>query len=133
MKLFVNKENSTPLIPKLLECWIGNHTIVPKLRECSSEESLTFCQLRESRKEVLIKEFECSASKFSNVRKYQFWRHDNKPIELWSNNVIFEKIIYIHNNLVEAGLVFRLEDYVYRSSVDYSGEKGLLDSVFVCN
>jgi hypothetical protein len=65
----------------------------------------------------------------SNVKHNQFWRHDNKPIELWSNKVISEKIRYIHNNPVEEGLVFRPEDYRYSSAVDYSGEKGLLDGV----
>jgi hypothetical protein len=51
--------------------------------------------------------------------------------ELWSNAVIQQKVDYIHNNPVEAGLVFRAEDYMYSSAVDYSGEKGLLDSVLV--
>lgn len=67
----------------------------------------------------------------SNVSKYQFWRHDNRPIELWSNKVIDEKINYIHQNPVEEGLVFRAEDYRYSSAIDYAGEKGLLDDVIV--
>jgi hypothetical protein len=67
----------------------------------------------------------------SNVNQYQFWRHDNHPIELWSNKVIDGKIYYVHKNPVEAGLVFRAEDYIYSSAVDYAGEKGLLDDVIV--
>ena len=85
----------------------------------------------ESRKEWLIEQFERAGNKSSNVKKYQFWRHDNKPIELWSNKVIDEKINYIHNNPVEEGLVFRPEDYVYSSAKDYSGEKGLLNGIIV--
>ncbi len=65
------------------------------------------------------------------MSKYQFWRHDNKPIELWSNKVIDEKINYIHNNPVEEGLVFRPEDYVYSSAKDYSGEKGILNDIII--
>ena len=61
----------------------------------------------------------------------QFWQHNNKPIELWSNKVIFEKINYIHNNPVEAGLVFYPQDYVYSSARDYAGEQGLLKGVVV--
>lgn len=86
---------------------------------------------RESRKEFLLEQFKKAAQKSSNVKKHQFWRHDNKPIELWSNKVIWEKVQYIHNNPVEAGLVFRPEDYRYSSAVDYSGENGLLDNVLV--
>ena len=86
---------------------------------------------RESRKEWLLEQFKKVGAKSSNVNKYQFWRHDNKPIELWSNKVIDEKINYIHNNPVEEGLVFKAEDYVYSSAIDYSGEKGILDNVIV--
>lgn len=82
---------------------------------------------RESRREWLFEHFEKAGSISSNVTRYQFWRHDNKPIELWSNKVIDEKISYIHNNPVEEGLVFNPEDYVYSSARDYSGEKGLLE------
>jgi hypothetical protein len=45
--------------------------------------------------------------------------------------VIQEKITYIHNNPVAAGLVFRAEDYVYSSTVDYDDEKGLLDNIVI--
>ena len=76
---------------------------------------------RESRKEWLLEQFKKAAESTTNVNNYQLWRHDNKPIELWSNNVITEKINYIHNNPVEEGLVFRAEDYVYSSARDYSG------------
>jgi hypothetical protein len=81
--------------------------------------------------EWLLEQFEKSGNKSSNVKKYQFWRHDNKPIELWSNKVIDEKISYIHNNPVEEGLVYHPEDYVYSSAKDYSGEKGILEGVIV--
>lgn len=86
---------------------------------------------QESRKEWLLKQFEEAGKKSSNVNQYQLWRHDNKPIELWSNNVIDEKLNYIHNNPVEKGLVFRAEQYVYSSAIDYAGEKGLLDIVLI--
>ncbi|VFB03995.1 MULTISPECIES: hypothetical protein [Chryseobacterium] len=65
------------------------------------------------------------------MSQYQFWRHDNKSIELWSNKVIFQKINFVHQNPVEAGLVFRAEDYRYSSAVDYADEKSLLDDIVV--
>jgi REP element-mobilizing transposase RayT len=88
---------------------------------------------RESRKEFLLKKFKEAAIESSNVKHSQFWRHDNKPIELWSNKVITEKINYVHNNPVEAGYVFRPEDCKYSSAVDYSDEKGLLDKILMVN
>jgi REP element-mobilizing transposase RayT len=84
---------------------------------------------KESRKENLLAVFKKAADEASNVHKYKFWRHDNHPIEIWSNKVIAEKIRYIHNNPVDAGLVFKAEEYMYSSATDYCGEKGLLDDV----
>jgi REP element-mobilizing transposase RayT len=86
---------------------------------------------QESRKTWLLEQFRKAALASSNVRDFQFWRHDNKPIELWSNKVIDEKINYIHYNPVEAGLVFSPEHYLYSSAADYAGEKGLLEDVIV--
>ena len=37
---------------------------------------------RESRKQFLLEFFRKEGAKSSNVTHYQFWRHDNKPIEL---------------------------------------------------
>ena len=42
------------------------------------------------------------------MNKYQFWQHNNKPIELWCPKVTQEKINYVHNNPVEAGLVYHI-------------------------
>ena len=86
---------------------------------------------KESRKEFLLAQFRKAAENSSNVKNYQFWQHDNKPIELWSNAVIWEKIKYIHDNPVKAGLVYRPEDYIYSSAIDYAYEKGLLDDILV--
>lgn len=85
----------------------------------------------ESRKTWLLEQFKKAALQSSNVKHHQFWRHDNNPIEIWSNKVLVEKIRYIHNNPVEAGLVYKPEDYIYSSAKDYSGEKGLLENVIV--
>ncbi len=68
---------------------------------------------------------------FKTPKGFRFWRTDNKPIELWSNGAIDQKVNYIHQNPVEEGLVFMAEDYVYSSAVDYAGEKGLLDVTVV--
>lgn len=86
---------------------------------------------KESRKEFLLDQFRKAGAKASNVNEYQFWRHDNHPIELWSNKVIYQKINYIHKNPVKAGLVYYPEDYVYSSAADYADRKGLLDNVIV--
>jgi REP element-mobilizing transposase RayT len=91
---------------------------------------------RESRREILLEQFEVAGTKTSNVKNYQFWRHDNKPIELWTPKVINQKIIraafrYVHNNPVEEGVVFEPQDYKYSSAIDYAGGIGLLDNICI--
>ena len=63
----------------------------------------------------------------SNNKDFQFWQQDNRPIELWSNEVIQQKLIYIHNNPVTMGLVDEPWHWKYSSALDYAGGKGLLD------
>jgi hypothetical protein len=60
--------------------------------------------------------FERAGKKKSNVSKYQFWQHHNKPIELWSTSVIKQKLDYIHNNPVEAGFVTEPTQWKYNSA-----------------
>ena len=86
---------------------------------------------KRSRKEFLLDFFKKEAAKSSNVKNYQFWRHDNKPIELWTNKVIQQKINYVHNNPVEEGLVYKPEDYVYSSAADYADQKVLIDEMMI--
>jgi len=76
----------------------------------------------ESRKEWMLKQFKQSGKAGIN----QFWQHDNHPIETYSNEIIQQKIDYIHNNPVEAGIVDEPWHYRYSSSRDYAGIKGLL-------
>jgi len=65
--------------------------------------------------------------------EYQFWRQDNQPKELYSPAFVFQKLNYIHNNPVEAGIVEKPEEYLYSSARDYKQTKkcGLLDVVFI--
>lgn len=86
---------------------------------------------QESRKEYLLWFFERAAKKKSNNSKYQFWQHHNKPIELWSEHVIKQKIDYIHNNPVASGFVVNPEDWKYSSARNFQEDNTVLkiDSV----
>ena len=68
---------------------------------------------------------------FQTDKGNNFWQPESRPIELWSNKVIDQKLNYIHYNPVEEGMVFRPEDYMYSSSNDYAGGMSLLDIVVI--
>lgn len=81
---------------------------------------------QESRKEWMLSIFKSAGEYNSNNTNFQFWRQDNKPIEVYSNAVIDQKLNYLHNNPVKEGIVDQAEDYIYSSARDYAGQKGLL-------
>jgi len=59
----------------------------------------------ESRREWLLYLFRYFASRQVNNSEFQVWQHHNHPISLESNRWIDQKIKYIHQNAVQAGLV----------------------------
>ncbi len=87
----------------------------------------------ESRREWMLEIFKRSGEANSRNSEYQFWRQDNQPKELYSPAFVFQKLSYIHNNPVEAGVVDKPEEYLYSSARDYKQTKkcGLLDVVFI--
>ena len=87
----------------------------------------------ESRKNWMLKIFNEQGQGNSRNKNYQFWRQDNQPQELYSPKFFFQKLNYIHNNPVEAGIVDNAEEYLYSSARDYHYGKqvGLLEIEFL--
>ena len=82
---------------------------------------------QESRKEWLLWMLKKAGKQKGNVNKYQFWQHHNKPIELWSDKVIQQKIDYIHNNPIESGFVTDVVDWKYSSARNYQDDHTVLE------
>ena len=83
---------------------------------------------QESRRIWLLELFKTAGEQNSNNTNYQFWRQDNKPIEVYSSAVIDQKLDYLHDNPVVEGIVDSPEQYLYSSARDYYGTgKGLLN------
>ena len=80
----------------------------------------------ESRREWMLDLFQKAASKHKRNEHYQFWTHENNAQEIYSQDFTLQKIIYIHNNPVRAGLVNRPEEYIYSSAKNYVGEIGIV-------
>lgn len=83
--------------------------------------------IQESRKDWLLWMFKRAGERNSNNEKYQFWQQDNHPIELSTNEMITQRLDYLHNNPVKAGYVWEPQHYKYSSAIDYyTDDKGLL-------
>jgi putative transposase len=92
---------------------------------------------QESRKELFLWLFESAGKSNSNntnyhADSYRHWQQNNQPIELTSDELIYQKLDYIHNNPVEAGIVLSLKEYLYSSAINYAGRpEKLIDVILI--
>ena len=82
--------------------------------------------IQESRKEWMLEIFSKEGIKNSNNTHYQFWQQDNHPVELIDNNIIDQKLEYIHNNPIKQGFVVKPEHYPWSSISNYRNETSLI-------
>jgi putative transposase len=85
----------------------------------------------ESRREWMLHRFEWAAKHDKRIKNYQLWQESNHAIHL---DPLFperskQRIHYIHENPVRAGIVKNAEEYLYSSAIDYAGGKGLIELV----
>ena len=83
----------------------------------------------ESRRDWMLNLFEFAAKQHKRNEKYQIWTHENHAELIYSDKFIIQKINYIHDNPVRAGIVENPEDYLYSSAMDFAGKQCLLDIV----
>ncbi|MGO1585563.1 REP-associated tyrosine transposase [Mesonia sp.] len=82
---------------------------------------------KESRREWMLSMFKRAGEKNSNIKNYQFWQQNNHPIELWSPHVIKQKVNYIHNNPVKAGLVTKPWEWKHSSARNYAALDAVIE------
>jgi putative transposase len=81
---------------------------------------------QESRKEWLLWMFKKFGERNRNNTTYQFWQQENHPISLSNNLLQEQKLEYLHQNPVRAGICFAPEDYVYSSASQFAGKDTVL-------
>ncbi len=81
----------------------------------------------ESRKNWLKWIFDSQGSRSSSNKNMKIWKHENHPVPLDMNNMMDQKLDYIHDNPVRAGICYQGEDYIYSSAGFYAGRESLLE------
>ena len=71
--------------------------------------------LRLLKEEDKLNEYEVNAAD----RKHHFWKRNSLGVELFTPAVFYQKLDYIHNNPVNAGLCKFPEEYKYSSALFY--------------
>ena len=82
--------------------------------------------LKESRKNWMLWIFKKAGEKNSRNQGHQFWQQDNHPVELSDNKMKEQKLNYLHENPVRAGIVREPDHYVYSSANDYYEKESLI-------
>ena len=82
----------------------------------------------ESRKNWMLWLFKRAGEKNNNNKNFQFWQQDNHPVELYGYETLKQKLNYLHENPVRAGIVYETWHYKYSSAIDYcTNVKGKLE------
>ena len=67
-----------------------------------------------------------------NNNDFQFWQQHSHPIELDTNEMIEQRLEYIHLNPVASGFVDLPEAWLYSSARDYAGvAKGQIELIYI--
>jgi putative transposase len=113
----------------------GEQKLEDIVRDLKTFTSRSFHQLLvdktttyESRKNWLLLHL-----KDHDSNKYQFWQVGNYPIELWSDEVFYQKMDYIHMNPVVAGFVAQPEYWLYSSAMNSEAYRGKIKLAALCS
>lgn len=81
----------------------------------------------ESRKKWLLNKFEFAGRYLKRIENYKVWQDGYHAVELDSIHFTYQKLNYIHQNPVRAGIVSEPEHYIYSSASNYINMGGILD------
>jgi hypothetical protein len=73
----------------------------------------------------LLNKFSYAADRTKRGVNYKVWKDGFHPVELINNEMLEQRLNYIHNNPVEDEIVFHPEDYKYSSACIYAGKIGV--------
>jgi putative transposase len=80
----------------------------------------------ESRREWLMHKFEWNAKFKSSHEHYQFWQAGNQAKECITAEFTQQKLAYLHDNPVRAGIVEYPDEYLYSSARNYARKIGII-------
>ena len=118
--------NSKPLLSEIMRDF-KRFTSIELVKELQANDVHPERKRASGRSRWMLELFSQAAKRLERVNHFKVWQDGNHPIELDTNTIMEQKLNYLHNNPVTAGIVFNPEDYVYSSATDYSGTKGLID------
>ncbi len=109
--------------------WIGVGPLLPKrVGEFKSFTATSIIKrMQEEGHETLLQELRFYKLRHKVDQTYQLWQEGSHPQIIESDDVMWQKVEYIHNNPVRRGYVDDPTHWRYSSAKSYAGQKGLID------
>lgn len=85
----------------------------------------------ESRRKWMLNLFSDSCAHLKKEQDFKVWQDGNHAVEVFSNQFIYEKLEYIHNNPVVEMIVANPWDYLFSSARNYADMESLLDVITI--
>ena len=127
LNAYVMMSNHLHLIARAAEGFILSN-IIRDFRKYTHHKMIQIIESDvKSRRLWMLHQFKYYASRHSKNENYQIWTNDNHPEECFSKAFTGTKLFYTHDNPVRAGIVAKVEDYLYSSASNYAGLGGILD------
>ncbi len=83
-------------------------------------------KLKQEGRHSLLAEFHAHKLAHRDDRPFQIWQEGSHPEEIFSEEMLRQKLEYIHNNPVRRGYVADPLHWRYSSAANYAGEAGLI-------
>jgi hypothetical protein len=74
----------------------------------------------------MLERFKLATETHSRNKNYQFWQYGNHAEEIFTEQFLWSKLDYIHMNPVRAGIVIKMDDYLYSSASNYMNGAGII-------
>jgi REP element-mobilizing transposase RayT len=84
-------------------------------------------QLEQGQKTWVLNQLEYYKQPTKTRSDYQVWQEGFHPQQIISEEMLHQKIDYLHHNPVRIGVVERPEDWVYSSARDYAGGHSIME------
>jgi len=102
--------------------------ILRDLKTFTSKEIIKKLELGKSDGYInVLARFAEAGRPLKRIKKYKVWQDGNMAEWLYSNRFIRQKLNYIHNNPVKAGLCSEPWEYAFSSATNYADKPSLID------
>lgn len=117
-------------------CKAVNNITLPEilrdLKKFTSKKIITtIMEEPESRRDWMLGYFEDACKHLKKEQNYKVWQNGYHAEVIYSNKFLLQKLTYIHNNPLRAGIVEQPEHYLYSSARNYAGLEEKLEVTLV--